>query len=287
MNILCYVATDPETGEMKPRELNLFEAVREGAAKHGDTVHIEEVRKYSKPNHKFDAVAIWGVKSGAKQFLTDHWKIGMTTLMFDKGYVRDGNYTRVSVDDSQPLRYFQRVSRPPDRFDALGVNLRSHNAGGGRSILFAGSSQKYCSFHGLGDATRYAKGVIEQAEFYTDDPIIYRPKPSWSGAVPIRDHRYSPPTEKIGDVLSGCRALITFGSNAAIDAIVRGIPAIVLGDGIAKPVCSNDIRDIADPYLPSEKERRQWCNDWAYCQWTFEEHRSGEAWCYIREEMLA
>ena len=76
--------------------------------------------------------------------------------------------------------------------------------------------------------------------------------------------------------------MVTFGSNACFDAVLQGIPSVVIGNGVAKPISSVSIGAIESPYLAKDGERAQWLHRLAYCQWSMAEMASGEAWPHIR-----
>jgi len=133
-------------------------------------------------------------------------------------------------------------------------------------VIFAGSSEKYHEWYGIGGATQYAQTQIDLIRKYSSRPIVYRPKPSWEDAVPINGTRFSRHPELIRDVLHNAHALVAYGSNAATDAVMNGVPAVVLGDGVARPVAETSISNIEHPYFPSDEERYQWCCDFSYCQ---------------------
>ena len=261
----------------KERETKLAEALREGAARHGD-----ELRILSGQGATHDGVAcMFGVKSADR--LHACWQNGQETILFDKGYTRDGRYIRAAVNAIQPIRSFQ-VGRKPDRWSKVGARL--HPRRRGRSIIFAGSSEKFHRAAGLAHPTIYASQVIEELRARTGRPIIYRPKPSWRHAIPIEgsEMRREGP---LSALLADAHALVTWGSSAAVEAIVSGVPVVALGDTIARPVSETNLDRIAMPYFPSDDRRLQWCSDLAYCQWTLDEYASGEAWGHIRAQLCS
>ncbi len=148
--------------------------------------------------------------------------------------------------------------------------------------MLAGSSAKYHAFYGLSDPTRYAQKIVKQLAHLTKREIIYRPKPSWREAVPIRGTRFSPPKsymlENLGHILPTAHCLITHGSNACFDAMVAGVPSIILGDGVALPISSCDLYKIEDLPKPRDHARLQLLANLAYHQWTESELASGQAW---------
>jgi len=150
-------------------------------------------------------------------------------------------------------------------------------------ILFCGSSQKYHDFNALGDATEYAEKALFKLRKVSHRQIVYRPKPSWTDARPIANYMFSNGSQDILDALRGCHALVTHGSSVGITAVLMGIPIVVLGATIMSPVAESDLTKVDSPYWPTTEQRYQWACDFAYCQWTQDEMRCGEAWEYVRQ----
>ena len=305
----------------KPREIMLAEALKIGAAKHGDTLEARRTGEYGEtdngddlrypgPTPDTDVVIAFGVKGKSRQIISDHLQVGRSTLFFDKGYSRWGGegghteYSRISVNGSDPLDYFMRPGedRNTDRFDGLVKRLletperkkfrhivtypeaRSKNTTG--NILICGSSEKYHAFHGLEHPTTWAERLVRELRKLTDRQIIYRPKPSWKNARPIAGTSISTKAQSIGDALRSCHVLVTHGSAAAMDAILYGVSALALGRSIAQPVSETILTNIEAPFWPGSPLLNRWCNAMAYCQWTTEELRTGEAWAELKKEIV-
>jgi hypothetical protein len=134
----------------------------------------------------------------------------------------------------------------------------------------------------LGDPTEYNGRLIAEIRKYTRRPIIYRPKPSWRDARAIRGARYSPPHEQLGSLLESVHCLITHGSNACLDAMMLGVPSIILGEAVMAPISSRSVSEIEHPRLARMNERRQLLGNLAYHQWTEAEMASGAAWGVIK-----
>jgi hypothetical protein len=123
--------------------------------------------------------------------------------------------------------------------------------------------------------------------------VHYRPKPSWAAGHPedvkqVPGTVFSGPDVKFRDLLQNCHAVVTHGSNAAVEAIVAGVPAIVVSRGAcaAEPVAELDDQRAGRPFFPSEERRRQWAANLAYCQFTLEEIASGAAWRTLHEHTI-
>jgi hypothetical protein len=267
----------------KEREQKLAEAFLAGAAAHG---FLTEKRQTSDSTNAsdFDYACMVGVKS--KTLWGKMKAQGVKPIMFDKGYVRskyDGawRYWRVSVGMHHPTVGALTREYPTDRFDALQLPIqRWRKEDRNKHVLYAGSSEKYHNFYGLPHPTDYARRIIKGIRGVCARRIVYRPKPSWSEAVPIRAASFSKNGESIGADLTRAHCLVTHGSNACFEAALMGIPSIILGQGVMKPISSTRLVDIEKPLMG---DRYPILCALAYHQWTLDEMRSGEAFNTIKE----
>ena len=281
MNISFY-ASD------KMREQELALAFLTGVEKHGDTGWVQPAGFVGiKP----DLAVMVGVKS--RYLHRSCQALGVHTIMIDKGYQRHRKpggkgweYWRCAIDAHHPTDMLMNIKRPSDRM--AGVELARWHAKTRRGhIVIAGSSAKYHRFYDLPEPTQWTVDLVAEIRRHTDRPIVYRPKPSWHDAKPIDGTRYSGPNENIADVLRGAHALVTHGSNACFEAVLAGVPCVILGDGVAKPISSTTIAEIESPLLASMQQRQKWLAALSYCQWTLEEFESGKAWAAIRPQIGA
>lgn len=266
--------------ELKRRETELSYGFAEGLQKHGhDLTRVT----CDDPLDCYDLVCIIGVKSMNR--MAEAEKLGVPYLYFDKGYSRKAGYWRVSINSHQPTRYFNTRNYPDDRRKKFGWRVKDWKKRiDGNDVLFAGSSEKFHVFSGLSHPTDYAIEIITQIRQFTKRRIIYRPKPSWKNATPIKGTAFS--REKgIGIVLDRCGVLVTHTSSACFEALLAGIPTIVLGNAITRDVSSTTICDINDPLRVSKEKREQLLNNLAYCQFTPVELKSGDAWDILRHEV--
>ena len=225
---------------------------------------------------------------------------GLHTIMLDKGYQRHRNptgryweYWRVAIDAHHPTATLMDVERPDDRMAGIKLSRWRAQTSHGHIVL-AGSSAKYHRFYDLPEPTQWATDVVANLREYTNREIIYRPKASWHDAVPIDGTSYSKRPgdgrifagkHNILEALAGAHALVTHGSNAGFEAITSGVPCIVLGNGVAKPISSTNISDIERPLLAPMRQRQRWLAALAYSQWNMVEFKSGEAWATIRPQI--
>lgn len=270
----------------KARERLLADAFMRGVIEHGDDAFMRPLGDEGNTTIEAECFVMVGVKS--RELFHAHWSRGAHVIMLDKGYVRHSGpgpiptweYWRVSVDAHHPTQYLMDTARPSDRFDRLNLEVQPWRTKG-KQVVIAGSSAKYHAFYDLKDPTTFAKQIIKEL-LPRGRPIIYRPKPSWKEAVEIKGSIFSRGKESIMDVLAGAHALVTHGSNATFEAMLAGIPSIVLGEAVAKPISSTSLTEIEDPRIASDEERLQLLHNLAYCQWRMSEFASGEAWSFIR-----
>lgn len=274
----------------KPREHLLADAFADGVTSAGDTIVRRALTDEKTVAPDCDVACMVGVKS--RELFWLHWRAGIHTIYFDKGYTRQAlggpikiwEYWRVAVDAHQPTKKLSYRDYPSDRADHLGLKYAPWRKGGSHIVL-AGSSAKYHDFYGLSDPNRYYEKVIAEIRKHTRREVVYRPKPSWRDATPLSNSRYSDSSRSIEEELIDAWALVTHGSNACFEAITAGVPCIILGDAVAKPLSSTELKDIESPRLASDDERQKWLNSLAYQQWTLREMSTGEAWRVIRPQI--
>lgn len=267
----------------KKRESRIVTTFAKGVVAGGDQVEI--IPPGGKPTGDPDAALVFGIKSD--KYWAQMKARGIRTIYGDKGYSRldsGWRYLRFCWDDTQPLNYVATARHTPDRWLSLRTPLVPFK-GRGKHVIFAGSSAKFHVWHGIEHPTPYATKMIRRIIELVDRPVIYRVKPSWSDKepVPVAGVAYSPGTTPIERELKGAACLVTFGSNAGVDALIAGVPVIALGPSIVRSVASTSIDDVVSPRVPTEEERMQFLANMAHCQWTAEEIRSGVAWRALRE----
>lgn len=289
----------------KPREHMLASALEQGVrgvgddfemrrtAEYGETSDGDDL-KYPGPSPDTDVACFFGVKGRSRFILKDHRQMGRATLFFDKGYTRDKGegghteYSRISVNGPDPLYYMMKRNRSADRWKRLEIELKNRNngIGSGGHILYCGSSSKYHEFHGLSDPTTYAEKLIRQLRKLSPRQIIYRPKPSATHLQAVPGASFSRGTTDILEALRGCWCLVTHGSAASMDAVINGVPTMVFGSGIARPIAETEIESVEEPRWANLEDRLRWGFGMSYCQWTMKELRTGEAWQELKKEIL-
>lgn len=274
----------------KPREVLLADAFAAGVRVHGDTSQLQPLTA-DKTTLPCEVAVMVGVKS--RDLYQAYYRQGTHVIYMDKGYTRASipgpvkvwEYWRVSLDEHHPTEHLTKMAMPYDRADALGLVLKPWRRDG-RRIILAGSSQKYHDFYGLRHPTDWARKVVRQIrEVDAKREIVYRPKPSWKEATPIEGTTFCREGD-IYDLLTDAWCLVTHGSNAVFEAILEGVPCIVLGNAVAKPISSTTLKHLPFPDMRSYAVRHQWLANLAYWQWTMPEMMQGAAWAFLRPKIF-
>jgi predicted small metal-binding protein len=294
VKIRFYISVGLDGVTYKDRVLAVADALKDGAAAFGDEVEFIHNGAFDKPAEDVDVACTWGVMGNSREIVEGYLAAGKRVLMFDKALIRRlGNerqgHFRVGMDGASPLKYMMRTIKNFERWERLRIEIQPRqDLERKASIVYCGSSQKYCDFYGLGDANDYAEKVFKDIqEHVRKSHFVYRPKPSWQGARMIEGTRFSGADENLIRLLKSALVLVTHGSAASVEAIISGVPVISLGPSPAWPVANHALEDIRNLFFASDNARFQWASSVAWCQWTADELRSGEAWQFLKGELEA
>lgn len=273
----------------KGHEKALGPAIAAGAAQHGDEVEMRSLADYHGPDR--DGGIICGVVK--REVLRDHLKAGRLLLYLDKGYGRTRlpwqgmnlpEWWRVVVNDTHPTAYLMRRPRPADRWRMMRAPLEPRRCG--KAVVIAGSSAKYHQTHDLPHPTRWAADLIRAIRALTPRPIIYRPKPSWHDAEAVSGAIFDFGMKtSFRATIEDAWCVVTHGSIASVEAITGGVPCIILGHAVARPISSTSLDDLPGPRWCDDAERQQWASNLAYCHFRVAEFADGTAWRIIREQI--
>jgi hypothetical protein len=294
VRVKFYTSQTAEGGEKRYPQA-ITSGLREATKIYNDDFEVVHNETFDDVDYDVDVACTFGLMGNVPEIVSAYVNRGKHAIMFDKALFRHlggGSHStfRVGIDGPSPVKYIMRTSRNFDRFERRRIQLFPRKEMHGRpKVVYCGSSQKYCDFYKLGDANEYALDVFRQMREVSSKAIfVYRPKPSWQGGRELPDTIYSDRTRGLAAELDRCNLLVTHGSAAAVEAIVAGIPIITLGPCASQFVANRTIdnESILDPYFPSDNARWTWLCNLAYCQWDQDEIRSGEAWGFIRNEIM-
>jgi hypothetical protein len=184
----------------------------------------------------------------------------------DHAYWRRGKYYRIARNAVQYQPTASALARAtPDRLQALDVTPSADWNRLGTSIVVCPNSTIYMARFGV-DAHEWVLDVVRQVARVSDRPIVVRHK-----ATAARRPLYLD--------LHDAWAVVVFSSNAAVEALVAGVPVFVTAPWASTAAMGkSSLAEIETPYYPDlqARDRFVWCL--AEHQWTLQEIATGLAW---------
>jgi len=219
------------------------------------------------------AMVIRGLGGGSRKALHHCWKTGRKYYAIDTGYfgnIKNKYIHRITMNG---LQYTGPIKvRDNDRAKRFGYKYKKFTPG--EKILICPPSVKVMQVWGEDLDVWIEKTKIEIAK-YTSRPIEVRLKPSRSDRISTKSIQAA--------LADDVHCLVTYNSIAAVEALIEGKPAIVLGNNAASVVAETDISNIEAPQYPDRDTMEAFINNLGYCQFTTEEMRSGFAWRTVNE----
>lgn len=214
---------------------------------------------------------VYGILRGTGDILKECEDDGQDYLYCDHAYfdacranIPQGSlegYFRLVPND----RYFRDGGRmPSDRWDALGLAVKPWRKAG-KHIVVIPVSKFVAGYQGF-DPQDWLRETVEELRKHTDRRIVIKPKDA--------DQHFSA-------VLENAWAVVTLESNAAVQAIINGVPAFTSTSAAAAPMACQDLSLIETPPMP-EREQHLW--DLSYQQFSRDEIRDGTARGILEEQ---
>jgi hypothetical protein len=225
-------------------------------------------------------VFMFGYLRGVLPTLQQAQREGRTFYFADNGYFRPGR--RISD------RGFYRITRnalhhdgsgdaSSARWKALKMTPIAPWRKAGSHVVVCPPSRLMAGILNF-DADKWLADVLAKLEAATDRPIRLRRKMSWQE---VMDR--SGPT--LADDLRGAWTLVTHSSNAAVEALLLGVPAICTRACAAHRMTVHDPAQIETPIMPDDRE--QWAWNLAANQWNLAELADGTCWRDLQRQHLA
>lgn len=251
---------------LKKFKLSLFERI--GAhieSKGGSIVRDDASLLASLPN---DIIPIVGCQPESTSLIAQWRTTRRKWIYWDRGYCDRIFATCLPTGDAGGyyrwhVNSFQMMSVrgvPFDRWRALKTEktVRPWQRNG-RHIVIAAPTRTYCQFH---KCENWIAETIDALARVTDRQLVIRDKEQYIRRPIQKD-------------LEGAHALITHGSNAAVESVILGCPVFVHPDSAAALVGKTDLKEIEKPIYP---DRESWLKSLAYCQYTERELIDGTLW---------
>ena len=264
----------------KSRHLALAQTMATGIRAAGFKVSVLP-RDAREADPTADMAVIYGLAGTASGLMEAY---GSRVGFVDKAYFGRQFFLRFVPGSIHPQGDFR--SADPAAFLRTGDTIRN-SPHPGDAILLAGDSGKGSQFFGSEDArTAHVTAVEKLKEVVGSEAlIVYRPKPSWRDGRPIEGTYFDNLERPIDSILNRAHAVVTWASNAAVDAIRWDRPTVLLGPGGA-----------LHGWLPTELSkvtltarldgtlRRELIYGLARYQWKLSDFARGETWLAIKEQ---
>lgn len=232
------------------------------------------ISSWDREQHTDNDLVIRGLGGGSRKAIQHCLATARTFYAIDTGYFGNGKSKAVHRVTKNALQYLGPViEREPERAKTFGYKYKRFTPG--RKILLVPPSNKVMEMFGQPSPEQWVELVTQQLKNYTDRPIEVRLKP-------LRSERVTTKTMDAA-LADDVHCLVTYNSIAAVEALMAGKPAIVLGQNAASVVAETDLSKVERPNIPNRDEMDAWMAHLAFCQFTVPELRSGFAWNMVNE----
>lgn len=158
-----------------------------------------------------------------------------------------------------------------ERWKRLAIQFK--DARPGRKILLVPPSEKVMKYFEL-DLDIWIENTVMQIKKHTQRPVEIRKKPSREARVSVNTMEQA--------LEDDVHCLVTYNSIAALEAMIYGKPAIVLGPNCAQDICETKLQKIEFVQHPGRKQLTWLCRYLANNQFTYNEMLNGHAWSKIK-----
>lgn len=216
-----------------------------------------------------DVAVIWGITSERFPHTNYRDMIRMAqpnTIVLERGFIKRDEYYAAGWGDTAGHADFCNAESPPDRFEALGVELKPVRQDGDY-ILVLGQIPWDTAVQHV-DYPRWIKDTVAALTGAPDLKVRLRNHPMLPDnkrfSFPKCETSYKKTLE---EDLAGAAQVVACNSTSLVDATLAGVPTIAADPRAMSP----------EPHM----DRRQWANDIAYAQWTLDEFRQGLAFEHL------
>lgn len=233
------------------------DAFDQGLARAGYDV----VSMSKKPPEPGDLLVIWNRYQHFDYFAKQFEKAGAAVIVVENGWL--GREKHFAIARSHHNGAGGWAVGDESRWLALDIPLQPWRSAGEHILLLP---QRGIGPPGVAMPLQWTASAYARLKKITGRPIRVRPHPG-TNPVPLEPD------------FENCWAAVTWGSGAAIQAIVAGIPVFYeLEPWIGGPAATYGIENIEEPFLG---DRRPMLERLAWAQWTAAEVSSGEPFRWL------
>lgn len=251
-------------------------AMLDGLQRHGVPYNVLKVGQAA----DCDIAIVWGVRK------TQEMKRAKRVLVMERGYVGDRfHWTSCGWDGLNGYANFCNEQSPSDRWDAL-FSEHMHpwrEDQTGKYVLIFTQVPGDASLRGMDTHLWAARLCAEFEKRKIKYKIRLHPKDRTINERLLRTRRYNAAKQKyvlgsLDEALADARWCVAYNSNAAVDAVLAGVPTVTMDAGsMAYPVTGHT--PFERPDMP---DRLQWAHNLAFTQWSIEEIQRGDAWDHLK-----
>lgn len=208
------------------------------------------------------------------EIIRQHQAAGKRVLILEKGFVKRDEYFHIGWNGLNGRADFCNAGMSSDRWDKLGVKLDNWQVDRPEWTIVVCGQVPWDASVQHSDHVEWCQETLAILRAGTARHLVFRPHPAVAGRIDYGVPGVEVSTEPLDEVLSGAHAVVTFNSNSAVEAVIRGVPVFVSDQGaMVKDVANWQLADIERPVKPP---RQQWAADLAYTQWNLTEMARGD-----------
>lgn len=192
---------------------------------------------------------VWGILRGSYECIQDHIKHNYNYVYLDHAYFNRGHENKTYRFCLNGFQQNYIIKAQDNKLRKYNIQIQPWKKG--THILICPPSKFIKRVY---NNHNWEIDTLEKLKKITDRPIKIRNK---KNDIPLLND------------LQDCHALVTFNSNAAVEAIVHGVPAFVNSCSSASTMMNVDINNIENPIY--HNNRFEWVCSLTYGQFSFDE----------------
>lgn len=227
-----------------------------------------------------DAAVIWSVlwhgRLRSNQRVYDHYRQqNKPVIIVEVGALYRGQTWKVSVNNVTAEGYYGHHDQLDwDRPRKLRISLAQQTQSTPQ-VIIALQHVSSLQVAAIADMTQWVSNTVSMLKSVTDRPIVVRPHPRSSCALPagvtVEQPKKLAGTYDSYNMHYDCHAVVNYNSGPGVQAAIAGVRPVVDASSLAAPV-GIDWADIEQPYTV---DRDQWLVQICHTEYTVEEIQKG------------